>query len=73
MRSVVKRERVQVLGIIDPQKLYDTDAVMHATGIGEVTLREERKAGRLKAYKGHGGRNWYRGQDLIALIVCDER
>jgi hypothetical protein len=65
----VKRERIDVLGIIDPRLLYDTDAVLQATGIGEVMLREERKAGRLKAYKGHGGRNWYRGEDLIELIV----
>lgn len=56
-----------VLGEIIPGAMYDTDAVMSVAGIGEIKLREERKAGRLK-WSQYNGRNWYRGADLIALI-----
>jgi hypothetical protein len=61
--------RGEVVGVIDPRLLYDTDACMAYAGIGELKLRELREAGSLKAHKGIGGRNWYRGEDLIALIM----
>lgn len=64
-----ERSRGDVLGVIDPRLLYDTDAVMAHAGIGEEKLLEERRAGRLTAHKGYGGRNWYRGEDLIGLIT----
>ncbi len=56
-----------VLGVIMPGALYDTDAVMRHAGIGEVRLRQERRAGRL-SMRAYNGRNWYRGEDLISLI-----
>lgn len=58
-----------VIGVIDPRNLYDTQAVMKHAGIGEVRLREERKAGRITVHKDSSGRQWYRGEDLIALIT----
>jgi hypothetical protein len=62
-----ERRMGDVLGVIEPGAMYDTDAVFRHAGIGELKLREERKNGRLKA-TAYNGRNWYRGQDLIALI-----
>jgi hypothetical protein len=62
-----ERRNGDVLGVITPGALYDTDAVYAHAGIGEIKLREVRKAGLLKM-KPYNGRNWYRGEDLIALI-----
>ena len=61
--------RGEVVGVIDPRLLYDTDACMAYAGIGELKLRELRDAGLLKAHKGIGGRNWYRGEDLISVLT----
>lgn len=56
-----------VLGVIRPGELYDTDAVMRHAGIGEGKLLDERRAGRLHEFL-YNGRNWYQGEELIALI-----
>jgi hypothetical protein len=61
------RRAGDVLGVITPGALYDTDAVMRHAGIGEGKLLDERRAGRLQM-RPYNGRNWYRGEDLIALI-----
>lgn len=65
----VASSRGEVVGVIDPRRLYDTDACMAYAGIGELRLRELRDDGAITAYKGAGGRNWYRGEELIAAIV----
>lgn len=65
----VPSSRGEVVGVIDPRLLYDTDAVMSFAGIGEVKLRELKEDGRIRGHKGVGGRVWYRGEDLIALIT----
>lgn len=68
MRPRKTERRVgDVLGVLTPGALYDTDAVMRHAGIGELKLREERRAGRLRTVA-YNGRNWYRGEDLIGLI-----
>lgn len=67
--AIAKAARGDVIGVIDPDLLYDTEAVMTYAGIGEVALREEKRAGRITGYVGRGGRIWYRGADLIALIT----
>ena len=72
-RSNVNRSRGDVVGIIDPQLLYDTQAVMEHAGIGEIKLRELKQKGQLKGYPGPGGRVWYRGQDLIEVILNFEK
>lgn len=69
----VPSSRGEVVGVIDPRLLYDTDAVMAFAGIGEVKLRELKEANRIRGYKGHGGRLWYRGEDLISLIVSESK
>jgi hypothetical protein len=69
----VPSSRGEVVGVIDPRLLYDTDAVMAFAGIGEVKLRELKEAGRIECHKGIGGRLWYRGEDLIALIVGQDQ
>lgn len=66
------RSRGDVVGVIDPRLLYDTEAVMAYAGIGEIALRDEKKAGRIKGYRGKGGRMWYRGQDIIDLITSEQ-
>lgn len=65
-----ERRNGDVLGVITPGALYDTDAVYHHTGIGEIKLRAVREQGLLKM-KPFNGRNWYRGEDLIALIESE--
>ena len=65
----VQSSRGEVVGVIDPARLYDTDAVMTYAGIGREKLHELRQAGLLKAFKGIGGRNWYRGSDLIEVLT----
>lgn len=67
----VPSSRGEVVGVIDPQRLYDTDAVMSYAGIGEVKLRELREAGKIVGHKGIGGRIWYRGHDLIAVETSE--
>jgi hypothetical protein len=65
----VPSSRGDVVGVIDPRLLYDTDAVMAFAGIGEVKLRELKESGQLQCHKGIGNRLWYRGADLIELIT----
>jgi hypothetical protein len=42
-----KRHQRQVIGVIHLGAVYDTDAVLEYTCLGEVALRELRMAGRL--------------------------
>jgi hypothetical protein len=51
-----------------PGAMYDTHGAMYAAGFGEFKLLEYRKAGLLKCYEGDDGRNWYAGEDLIAVL-----
>lgn len=67
----VPSSRGEVVGVIDPRLLYDTDAVMAFAGIGEGKLRELKEQKRIKGHKGIGGRVWYRGSDLIAVIESE--
>lgn len=63
------QSRGEVVGVIDPARLYDTDACMAYAGIGVKALREWREAGKIKTHVGPGGRQWYRGADLIRVIA----
>ena len=67
-----ERRMGQVIGRIVPGELLDTEAVMSRTGMGESTLAELRKQGRLNAYK-FNGRNWFEGDEIIAVIKSTER
>lgn len=62
-----ERRQGDVIGRLTPGERLDTDAVFTATGIGEVKLMELRRQGLLTPRK-FNGRNWYRSEDLIALI-----
>lgn len=63
------RRGPDVEGVILPDAVYDTDAVLRAAGIGRGELVKLKRDGVLRCgmYKGHG-RAWYRGKDLIDLI-----
>lgn len=65
----VPSNRGEVVGVIDPHLLYDTDAVMAFAGIGDGKLRELKEAGKIRGHKGIGNRIWYRGADLIAVLT----
>jgi hypothetical protein len=65
--------RGQVLGIIDPRNLYDTDACMAHAGIGEEKLRKWKAAGAIEGIRTDSGRVWYRGEDLIRAIEQEAR
>lgn len=72
MRRALREQpqsRGEVVGVIDPARLYDTDACMTFAGFGVKSLREFREAGKLKHHVGPNGRHWYRGEDLIRVIV----
>lgn len=76
MRRAIKpvpSARGEVVGVIDPRLLYDTDAVMSFAGIGEVKLRQLKDRGLIVGHKGIGNRIWYRGSDLIELIAGDSQ
>lgn len=61
------REVRPVDGIIDPRCWYTVDGAMTAAGIGAVRLMEGRQANILHP-RNDGVRDWYRGDELIALI-----
>lgn len=67
-RPRTERREGDVIGRLTPGELLDTDAVFTATGIGEAKLSALRKEGLLKPHT-FARRNWYRSEDLIALIV----
>lgn len=60
--------RDYVDGILLRDALYTVEGVMTATGIGEETLREWRREGKLKGYK-VGARIRYLGSELIDCIL----
>jgi hypothetical protein len=60
--------RDYVDGILLREALYTVEGVMRATGIGEETLREWRRKGKLKGYK-VGARIRYLGGELIDVIL----
>lgn len=67
-----ERRMGDVIGVIRPGELYDTNRVFDHTGIGEVKLRQVTREGRLKPLY-FNGRNWYRADDLIALIESEAK
>lgn len=60
--------RDYVDGILLREALYTVEGVMRATGIGDETLREWRREGKLKGYK-VGSRIRYLGGELIDAIL----
>lgn len=61
------REVRPVHGVIDPRCWYSVDGAMSEAGIGTVRLMEGRQAGILHPVN-DGVRDWYRGDELIALV-----
>jgi hypothetical protein len=62
----------EVIGVIRPGELLDTDAVFEVAGIGRVQLAELRRAGKIEPRK-FANRNWYKADDIIALILEAKR
>lgn len=65
---ITERRQGEVIGELVPGALLDTAAVMHRAGIGENKLHELRQSGAIVPHK-FNGRNWYRAEDLIRVIV----
>jgi hypothetical protein len=64
-----ERRQTEVIGEILPGGLYDTQRVLEHLGIGDSKLMELRKAGVLRAYRLPGyARNWFKGEDIIAMF-----
>lgn len=64
---IAKERQREIVGVLCPERLYSTKAVMRHAGIGRVELADMRRAG-LKMYK-RGTRQWYVGADLIRYIT----
>lgn len=63
-----QRRNPNVEGELAPERVYTTEGVMRACGIGTDQLIDARASGIVKAYF-RGTRVYYKGSELIAWIL----
>lgn len=61
-------EKVTATGILCPERLYTTRALLTEAGLGELKLSEMRRSGIVHPIS-IGNYRWYRGDEVIAWIL----
>ena len=65
--STGKRQTVSKSGVLDPERMYTTNA-LRMVGIGWAVLRDARKSGKVSPRK-IGTEHWYLGREIIDWIL----